>query len=505
MEVASGTEDWSLRYVNVELTEDKELVLPMLVNEELIRSSYDFDAEPLAASDESATIAGFRPYYDGEPIVKIVTSPKLYGLKAEHGVYNAFNAYYDTRYTKPTVPYVSLPIWGEGELDGAVFEIRATEAVVIDGISYAEGDVVDTLITGENSTSIALPLGRWELTEIKAPDGYEIDPDSQSEIVELTAAEGSNEVTVQEVRRVNKKADIALTVYKRFFGLDEAEAAGLYKNVYFGIYADQDISATDGKVIISKHMLLDVIEIGEDGRGTKDDLYLPAGSYYVKELATADGYMVDETKYSFTVRAADTDEIAIEGIDEDNPVVNYTEGSIPFAFRKTDENKDPLEGAEFTLYRCTDDTAGHEHSELAGEENSCWTEISGIAPKISGADGIVDFNRLPAGDYQLAETKAPDGYKRPTGQWYIHVAPEADTPITIEARGNELPPAFMKTEDTDICQYQVKNYEDGGMPWSGGRGVFPYLGGGSSLLAAAALLFKRRREEEPDEKKKTAE
>lgn len=401
--------------------------------------------------------------------------------------------------------YVSLPIWGEGELDGAVFEIRATEAVVIDGISYAEGDVVDTLITGENSTSIALPLGRWELTEIKAPDGYEIDPDSQSEIVELTAAEGSNEVTVQEVRRVNKKADIALTVYKRFFGLDEAEAAGLYKNVYFGIYADQDISATDGKVIISKHMLLDVIEIGEDGRGTKDDLYLPAGSYYVKELATADGYMVDETKYSFTVRAADTDEIAIEGIDEDNPVVNYTEGSIPFAFRKTDENKDPLEGAEFTLYRCTDDTAGHEHSELAGEENSCWTEISGIAPKISGADGIVDFNRLPAGDYQLAETKAPDGYKRPTGQWYIHVAPEADTPITIEARGNELPPAFMKTEDTDICQYQVKNYEDGGMPWSGGRGVFPYLGGGSSLLAAAALLFKRRREEEPDEKKKTAE
>lgn len=74
----------------------------------------------------------------------------------------------------------SLPL-GAATLAGARFEVaNASErAVVVDGVTFEPGEVVRTLVTGEDGTAStaadALPFGTYVVTEACAPDGYLLD------------------------------------------------------------------------------------------------------------------------------------------------------------------------------------------------------------------------------------------------------------------------------------------------------------------------------------------
>ena len=62
---------------------------------------------------------------------------------------------------------------------------------------------------------------------------------------------------------------------------------------------------------------------------------------------------------------------------------------VSFSLKKVDENNNPLAGAEFTLKS----TAGNEAYTQSSDEN-----------------GVVTFEKIPNGTYELFESKAPDGY-----------------------------------------------------------------------------------------------
>ena len=63
----------------------------------------------------------------------------------------------------------------------------------------------------------------------------------------------------------------------------------------FGVYAKEDILTVSGTVGIEKGSLVDVFAVDEAGNGMMNT-DIPEGSYYVKELATGDGYLItDET------------------------------------------------------------------------------------------------------------------------------------------------------------------------------------------------------------------
>ena len=409
---------------------------------------------------------------------------------------------------------VNKPVYSKGELKGAEVQIKATTEITIGDKIYREGDVVDTLISGEKDESIKLPLGTYTLVETKAPEGYVLDTKEHSVTIEANATPNQPSVAIHKLE--NKKAIPKIQLYKSFFGQTDAEAKDLYERVLFGVYAKEDIRGASSDAVLRKDELVGLIRMKEDGTGTlTDDTLLPFGSYYVKELETAEDYQVSDKEYPFTVNAetmgssAEPEgtpetgeesvyrEILIEGISKDNPVINSPEDAkVPFAFLKTGEDGTPLPGAVFRLYTCDNKEEGHQHSADAANANrGCWTEVEGVSPKTSGADGIVDFGILPDGIYQLKETEAPDGYVLPAGQWRFTVDSTAaeGKHIEFKSTGGAKPPAFQKAEDGAVYQYQVSNRKAMPMPFTGGAGLPAYLGGGGALVALSELMRRRRK------------
>lgn len=74
---------------------------------------------------------------------------------------------------------VMRPVYQNGYLAGAVFELRAAEDIVgkEGSVFYQEDELIETLTTSKTGAvkSKVLPLGKYTLTEISAPDGYVLD------------------------------------------------------------------------------------------------------------------------------------------------------------------------------------------------------------------------------------------------------------------------------------------------------------------------------------------
>ena len=87
-------------------------------------------------------------------------------------------------------PATYTPVFETGNLAGAVFQVIAFEDIITaDGTVRAKaGDVVAELITDENgyAETDLLYLGKYEVKEIKAPEGYVLN--SESQFVELVYA-----------------------------------------------------------------------------------------------------------------------------------------------------------------------------------------------------------------------------------------------------------------------------------------------------------------------------
>lgn len=73
-------------------------------------------------------------------------------------------------------PTTYTPVFADGDLSGAVFQVIAVENIVtLDGTTRAyAGDVVSEITTDENGYAETEPLylGKYEVREIKAPEGY---------------------------------------------------------------------------------------------------------------------------------------------------------------------------------------------------------------------------------------------------------------------------------------------------------------------------------------------
>lgn len=227
------------------------------------------------------------------------------------------------------------------------------------------------------------------------------------------------------------------------------------------------------------------------------------------------GHFVKDTEYTYTVPAVDGYAFAgwrLNGVEESdiNPTISFTvtdntfitlvyERVARFSFYKVDSTDYAtlLPGAEFKLYFWAG--AGVPNVLVnVDTENSDW-KLKETHTSDSG--GYVDFGLLRVDAiYQLVETKAPDGYQLPLGQWRI-TAKDNGTINNPAAVGDHLPPGFKNTGTNDNPIYSLGNLQQYFLPLSGGQGVLLLTILGSLMLAGGvvclSILFRRRLSRRP--------
>ena len=187
------------------------------------------------------------------------------------------------------------PVYKEKYLSGVTYEITAREDIVTpEGtVWFHKGDVVDTFTTGDGiTTSSLLQLGKYSIKETATQTGFVLDENSYDFDIEYAG----QMIDVVEIKQayVNERQKLDLQITKTF----EDEDKDAYKDVVFGVYSKNDITVDD-KVIIPANGLVGTLTIDKDGKNV-EQLDLPTGDYYVKELETNVGFKLDEEEHDFT-------------------------------------------------------------------------------------------------------------------------------------------------------------------------------------------------------------
>lgn len=266
------------------------------------------------------------------------------------------------------------PEYKEQYLSGVTYEITAREDIVTpEGtVWFHKGDVVDTFTTGDGvTTSALLQLGKYSIKETATQTGFVLDGNTYDFDIEYAG----QMIDVVEIKQsyVNERQKLDLQITKTF----EDEDKDAYKDVVFGVYSKNDITLND-KAIIPADGLVGTLTIDEDGKNI-EQLDLPTGEYYVKELETNVGFKLDEEKHDFTF---DYDE------DTTKPTVSvsmdlYNEKRrLELDVNKVDKDHHDhfLNGAIFEVYDKTADayvtTLASGQLMITGEEKDEEYEIS---------------------------------------------------------------------------------------------------------------------------------
>ena len=344
-------------------------------------------------------------------------------------------------------PTTYTPVFADGDLSGAVFQVIAVEDIItLDGtVRASAGDVVAEITTDENgyAESDLLYLGKYEIKEITAPYGYV--QNTESQFVGLTYA--GQEIAVLDTVNtsfVNDYQGVEISLSKvmendELFGIYGEDC---YTSVSFGLFAAEDITAADGTVIPADGLISE-ISLDENMTAVIAEK-IPFGKYYVQEIATDEHYVLNGEKYLVTFEYMGQ-EVTTVSIDCGQFVNELKHGKVEGI--KVNESDEPLENALFGLFAV--DTAE-------------FTSENAYMTAVSDENGYFEFDEIPYGEYIVREIEAPTGYILSGESYPVTVCEDGETitirtvnkPVTVEISkrdvyGNELVGAEMVLENAD--------------------------------------------------------
>ena len=223
------------------------------------------------------------------------------------------------------------------------------------------------------------------------------------------------------------------------FGISAENSA---VNVRFGLFAAEEIVASNGSAIPADGLITEV-SLNENMTAVIAEK-IPFGKYYVQEIATDEHYILNGEKYL----------VDFEYIGQDIQTVSIDCGQFTNGLKrgkiegiKVNESDEPLENALFGLFQtdCTE-----------------FVESNAIMTAVSDENGYFAFDEIPYGEYVVKEIEAPTGYILSDESYPVTISENGEIveitaenkPITIEISkqdvyGEELSGAEMQLENAD--------------------------------------------------------
>lgn len=235
---------------------------------------------------------------------------------------------------------------------------------------------------------------------------------------------------------------------------------------------------------------------------------LANGTYQLKEKTAPNGYEVSSTVYTITIANGSATWSPAFGADNaDNKIANTRKtGAVTWTKVSSDSNNtDPLSGSEWTLKQAktfswengvakytdvTSDTTLGTITDCVNGQNGisdCSTQTvqKGQYVDLDGASGKFKISGLDWGEYQLIESKAPDGYDLDTTPHKFRIGPLEGDNIA----GNWYANTDFNTEGTSAYNEQTTFTVNGGNIKNKPGVILPGTGGaGDYWIYAAALV-----------------
>ena len=321
---------------------------------------------------------------------------------------------------------VYQPEYSVSGLSGAVFEIYADEDITTpDGTVRAKKDeLVATLKTNTKGTATSkqLYIGKYRVVETVAPYGTVINPEPHT--VELTYSGQNEKVTNTSTSFTNDRQKVEIDLTK-ILEQDEKFNIGSNDeilNVSFGLYADEDLKASNGTVIPTNG-LLEIISCDEKGKATFTT-DLPIGKYYVKENSTDSHYILSDKKYPVVFEYAGQDTATVRiSVNDGEPIENEIIYGTIKGLKIDRETGENIAGALFGMFKA-------EEKELS--------EKTAILTAESNEEGIFTFKNVPYGEYIIRELKPAEGYL-PNEENYTVTISENKEIIEITIENDKIP------------------------------------------------------------------
>lgn len=343
--------------------------------------------------------------------------------------------YTDENGNDVALPTIYQPEYSVSGLSGAVFEIYADENITTpDGTVRATKDeLVATLKTNSKGTATSkqLYLGKYRVVETVAPYGTVINPEPHT--VELTYSGQNEKVTNTSTSFTNDRQKVEIDLTKI---LEQDEKFNIGNNdeilnVSFGLYADEDLKASNGTVI-PKNGLIEIITCDEKGKSqfTTD---IPIGSYYVKEISTDNYYILSDKKYPVVFEYAGQDTATVHiSVNDGEPIENEIIYGTIQGLKIDRETGENITGALFGLFSITETE---------------FTEETAILTSESNEEGIFTFENVPYGEYIIRELKPAEGYLPNEENYTVTISENKEIiEITIE---NDKTPELGTTATID--------------------------------------------------------
>ncbi|MBR6220737.1 MAG: LPXTG cell wall anchor domain-containing protein, partial [Clostridia bacterium] len=362
-----------------------------------------------AVSDETGSVAFDIDLPLGKYLVNELKAPVGYVLSDEVIELEAAYQGQDVKVVSVTGTYENQPT------RVVISKADATTGVELDGAKLtlldASGKEIDswTSVAGEPHLIEGLAIGAtYTLREDIAPYGYLISNSVKftvGDTAEIQKVIMKDEVPTGKII-INKSGEFlsdvsVLDSATGWIGNTFSFITGGLKDVTFGVYAYDDIKQADG---VSPDYYAAGTQIGTittDNTGVAIMENLPLGRYMVKEIATQNGYVLDDQPRLIDLTYRDSK----------TPVVTYSEAwqnerqrARVTVVKKEKDGDRLLEGAVFGLYSAED---------IIGENGKViLAKDTLIEQRATDSNGSLTFEvDLPVGfDYAVKEITPPAGY-----------------------------------------------------------------------------------------------